>query len=187
MESFLFIKKFLDFLVRSVFLLSCLFLAACGAGKDKTNVELIQDMMNQKSIKSQEEVMLPPENTVPQGYKPYPYKVGEFEKASKGLKNPFYNVRLADILLRGKKNYDFHCAVCHGEKGRGDGPVAGQMIVRPPTLLSKKVRDFTDGRLFHIITKGQGLMGAYIQQIPESKDRWALVNYIRNLQRLEKE
>ncbi len=164
-----------------------LFLLACGAGNNKTNVELIQDMMNQKSIKSQEEMLYPPENTIPRGYKSYPYKIAEADKAERELKNPIYNVRLADVLLRGKKNYDFYCSVCHGSRGKGESLVGDQMIIKPPSLLSKKVRKFKDGRIFHIITKGQGLMGSYIQQIPKKADRWSVVNYVRNLQRFEKE
>src|SRR6516164_4273994 len=39
---------------------------------------------------------------------------------------------------RGKQLYDEHCAECHGETGRGDGPAAAMLKPRP--------RDFTSGK-----------------------------------------
>ena len=173
----------------SVLLISLMsfFLLSCTGGENQTNVELIQDMMNQKNIKSGEDMRQPPEHTVPRGYKPYPYRKEDVDKAAKTLKNPIYNVRLASILLLGKKQYDFQCAVCHGQSGRGDGPVGVKMILKPPSLLTQKIREWEDGRIFHVITRGQGVMGSYLTQIPKEKDRWAVVNYIRNLQRINKE
>ena len=67
--------------------------------------------------------------------------------------------------------------------GKGDGPVASKMIVRPPTLLSDKAKRLKDGQIFFIISKGQGLMGAYASQIPKHTDRWDVVNYVRQLQK----
>ena len=38
-----------------------------------------------------------------------------------------------------------------------------------------------DGQLFHVMTRGQGIMVSYAVQVgPE--DRWRMVHYIRNLQ-----
>jgi mono/diheme cytochrome c family protein len=52
----------------------------------------------------------------------------------------------------------------------------------PPVLFSDKVVNWTDGRLYHTITMGQGLMPSYATQIlPEQ--RWAIVHYVRALQR----
>jgi hypothetical protein len=56
---------------------SAALLTSCSAGKDKTNVELIQDMMDQKNLKSQDydefsktpSNRVPPEGTVPQGFR----------------------------------------------------------------------------------------------------------------------
>jgi hypothetical protein len=55
-----------------------------------------------------------------------------------------------------------------------------------PPLTSDKVKAFKDGRIFHIITDGQGLMGSYASQIRNESDRWAIVNYVRTLQRQAK-
>ena len=37
----------------------------------------------------------------------------------------------ADI---GRAHYHAHCATCHGLEGRGDGPMAGAMVMKPVNL-----------------------------------------------------
>ncbi len=175
--------------------LVCSVFYGCSAGTNKTNVELIQDMMDQISVKAQDwdpktpdmsTVRVPPENTVPQGTTPYPYK-GNPLLAETKLVNPLAGDFTPSTLSLGKERYQIYCKVCHGEKGMGDGPVAEKMAVRPPSLLSDKVRGFADGRIFHIITDGQGVMSSYVAEIkdssPERRVTWAIVNYIRTLQK----
>lgn len=165
--------------------------SSCNGGKNQTNIELVQQMMDQKSVKFQDwdpdtkgniAMRVPPENTIPRGFKPYPYK-GDPEAAGKNLKNPLAGDFTQPILELGKKKFDIYCSVCHGLKGLGDGPVASKMILHPPPLVSDKVKNFPDGRIFHILTDGQGVMGSYLSQIQDEKARWAIVNYVRTLQR----
>ena len=46
------------------------------------------------------------------------------------------------------------------------------------------MRGWGDGHIFHVITKGQGVMPSYAQQI-QPEDRWAVIHYVRALQRAE--
>jgi mono/diheme cytochrome c family protein len=57
----------------------------------------------------------------------------------------------------GKREYDTHCAVCHGSKGKGDGPYPGTGETRPADLTTlarrnggvfpfARVYEFIDGR-----------------------------------------
>ena len=178
--------------MKRVLVLSALFLllAGCNAGKNKTNIEVIPDMMDQESIKAQDwdpkrpgqvTMLTPPAGTVPRGFRPYKYT--NPVEAEQKLKNPYKNDFTPELISLGKKNYEIYCSVCHGSTGAGDGPVAEKMLVKPPALTSERVRGFKGGRIFHIITVGQGVMGSYATQIREEKARWAVVNYIRNLQR----
>ena len=155
--------------------------------KQNTNVELIQDMMESPAVKAQDydtkrpgemANMMPPEGTESIGHIPYKFK-GKPEDAEKALVNPIPGQNLA----RGKQLFETYCYVCHGVKGDGQGPVAAKFQVPVPSLLSDKVRGFKDGRIFHIITDGQGVMGTYATQIKEEKDRWAVVNYVRSLKK----
>lgn len=171
--------------------LSLLVLIGCNGGKNQTNIELVTNMMDQESIKSQDwdpsdgeksQMRMPPEGTVPQNFEVYPYP-DDPEAAGNNLKNPLAGDLSPENLELGQKNFAIYCAVCHGDKGAGDGTVAEKMAVRPPSLLTDKVRNYPDGRIYHIITRGQGVMGSYASQVTEPKRRWAIVNYIRSLQK----
>lgn len=160
--------------------------------RSQPNVELIQDMMEQSALKAQDfeptdrmkaSSRLPPEKTVPVGYTPYPYH-GDPEGAARGLKNPLAGNMSPQILSLGQRKFDTYCAVCHGEHGKGDGPVAPKMALKPPPLISEKVIGFPDARIYHIITDGQGVMASYAYQLVDERDRWAIVNYVRNLQKM---
>ena len=159
----------------------------CSGGRNKTDFELFHDMVQQKSFKAQEGdetghfMRLPPENTRPRNRKPYPYK-GDPKGAEKHLKNPFENQMAPELIAIGKRQYEKTCILCHGPKGGGLGTVAQKMAVKPPSLLSVQAINYSDGRLYHIIHDGQGLMQGYSKQIRGEKNKWALVNYVRMLQ-----
>lgn len=156
-----------------------LVLGACGP-REKPNFTFMPDMAHQPSIKAQElgGMETPPEGTIPRGYKPYPYK-GNPEVAGRELRNPL--TRTKAVLKRGQEMYNIYCIVCHGAGGEGDGTIVPK-FPRPPSLLSDKVRDWPDGRIFHVITDGQNLMPSYASQVDE-EDRWAVAHYIRVLYR----
>ena len=90
-------------------------------------------------------------------------------------------------LSRGKVMFDRHCMVCHGPQGRGDGPilnkpgVVGKFPFAPNLALPATVAR-SDGFLYGIIAAGRGLMPAYGPRM-NHLERWATVNYLRQLQR----
>jgi mono/diheme cytochrome c family protein len=174
--------------------LSAMALTSCGPRGNKPNVEIIQDMMESPAIKAQEYdetsphhsgMRVPPEHTVPQGFEPYRYAT-DVEGAAKNLKNPLAGKMDDETLLTGQKYYETNCAVCHGYKGEGGDKsgsvVSAKMALKPPALLTDKVKGWPDGHLYHVITMGQGVMGPYASHIPQ-KYRWQVVNYIRFLEK----
>lgn len=98
--------------------------------------------------------------------------------SSKNLKNPV--AVDAASLSAGKKAYKKECLSCHGKKGKGNGPSAVTLDVRPPSLLTDKVKAQTDGELFWKITKGKKPMSSAKKSLTETQ-RWQVVNYIRQL------
>ncbi len=123
---------------------------------------------------------LPVTGTVARGFMPYPYALGaNADSVGKFLVNPM--LPTAANLELGKKKYLTFCSPCHGNFGNGDSRLQGQ-FPNPPTLHSDKLRQWSDGALFHTITVGQNVMPAYQNQISRD-ERWAVVNYIRTLQR----
>lgn len=158
-----------------------LFASACGRGTtEKTALEYMPNMADSPALKAQEVKMREPVlGSRPIGYNPYPYLKDEGDLAGMALANPItVNMK---ALKAGKKSYDTFCIVCHGPTGKGDGLIVPKFPM-PPSLHSEKLRNWTDGRIFHVVTKGQNLMPSYASQVPES-ERWALVHYVRALQR----
>lgn len=158
---------------------------------DVPNVELIQGMMEDPGYKTQEydpdsptlsSSRLPPVGTVPRNFQPYPYK-GNPAAAAEKLHNPRPNDFSPALIGRGQKLYSIYCGLCHGDLGKGNGPIAPKMPWPPPSLVVERAKALTDGHLYHIITEGQGVMGGYANQIG-AEDRWAVVNYVRSLQKM---
>lgn len=58
----------------------------------------------------------------------------------------------------GKTNYVNLCLTCHGERGKGDGPV-GQYLTPKPSDLSKMVSERDDDYLFKVIKGGGASVG----------------------------
>lgn len=162
----------------------------------KPNVELIQDMMESPAIKPQEfdesspnhsGMRVPPEGTQPVGFTPYRYAT-DMAGAAKDP-NPFAGNMTEETLKVGLKYYTTNCTICHGQHGEGaeaaKSSVGEKMALKPPSLLSDKIRGWTDGEIYHVITMGQGVMGPYASHIPQ-RYRWQVVNYIRHLQKENK-
>jgi mono/diheme cytochrome c family protein len=85
-------------------------------------------------------------------------------------------------LQRGEEVYKSSCSSCHGEEGRGDGPVAVTLDPKPVDYRAEHVKELTDGELFYIITNG--IEGSQMQAwgFFDEEDRWHLVNYLRTFQ-----
>ncbi|MBI4376949.1 MAG: cytochrome c [Elusimicrobia bacterium] len=128
----------------------------------------------------------PPEGSIPRGHPPLLFGAGkeEAERAGRQLKNPFSPTPKA--LERGAKVFANYCAVCHGSAGAGDGTVAKVGVPAPPSLYGASARGMADGRIFHVISFGQGNMPSHATQIA-SEDRWKAVLHVRELQRRARE
>lgn len=87
-----------------------------------------------------------------------------------------------EMVQRGKIRYDIYCQPCHGGTGAGDGIIIGYGYVPPPSFYEERIIDMPDGELYSSIYNGVRSMPSYRHQIPVD-DRWAIVAYIRALQR----
>jgi mono/diheme cytochrome c family protein len=80
-----------------------------------------------------------------------------------------------------------HCARCHGDKGRGDGPGAAALPAEPADLTDPVFQGLlTDGEILWKVTNGRRrgkeiLMPAMAEKIPLEEDRWKLVAFVRSL------
>lgn len=92
----------------------------------------------------------------------------------------------AQVIARGKERFRIFCSPCHGPNGDGDGVVntAKGLLVPPPSMHSDRVKELTNGKVYQAMLLGvnNGNMSSYAAQIPVD-DRWAIVAYIRDLER----
>lgn len=86
------------------------------------------------------------------------------------------------VMDRGHERFDIYCSPCHSRTGAGDGMIVRRGYRRPPTFHQDRLRQVPAGYLFDVITNGFGAMPDYAAQIPVN-DRWAIVAYVRALQR----
>ena len=86
------------------------------------------------------------------------------------------------MLERGRQRYGIYCQPCHDARGDGRGILFQRGNVPTATFHQEKILKYPDGQIFDIITNGLGLMPGYRWPIPPA-DRWAIVAYVRELQR----
>jgi mono/diheme cytochrome c family protein len=96
-----------------------------------------------------------------------------------GKKNP---VASADsVLTKAKSIYEENCLMCHGETGKGDGPMAGMLKEKPSDLTdTKRLGEMSDGEIFWVVTKGVKPMPPFETKLSE-EERWSLVHLTRSL------
>lgn len=88
----------------------------------------------------------------------------------------------AELMQRGHERFNITCAMCHGVKGDGNGATKQFGLTTVVTLLDDRIRKMSDGEIFNTITNGKNTMMAYGPNIPVN-DRWAIIAYLRALQR----
>lgn len=146
----------------------------------------------------------PPTGTVPVGFARFEYAntLEDYERAGRELSNP---LEMNDATLaKGEALFNTYCSVCHGKEGKGDGPITQDRTLTtangsrqlenfpPPPNLQQSgginssrgglMSQLTDGKIYHTITYGVGLMGSHASQL-SPEERWAVVAYVRELQK----
>ena len=93
------------------------------------------------------------------------------------------------LVKRGQQRFNIYCSACHGFDGRGLGAVpqrvaagGGAWLAQNLVDPAKGVINQPNGQIFNTISNGYNTMMGYAQQIPHA-DRWAIVLYVRALQR----
>jgi mono/diheme cytochrome c family protein len=163
-------------------------------------VHLVPDMDNQSRYKAQQPNgwfadtradRLPVAGTVARG------RLQEDDRYALGLEGESYTTRIplevdAALMARGRERYAVYCAPCHGLGGYGDGIVAHRAealqqgaFVPPASLHVEPAYSRPVGHLFNTINNGIRTMPSYGSQVPV-EDRWAIVAYIKALQRSQR-
>jgi len=179
--------------------LAIVYMARASRSEDP-RIHIVQDMDNQPKYRPQQAMPL-----FPDGRAMRPAVPGTVARGEARLDDHFYRglvggdyartfpthrpqVAISEAFIRrGQERFGIYCAPCHGLDGSGDGLVNRRATELGPwvpasDLHSDQVRQRPVGHLFNTITNGIRNMPAYGTQISEA-DRWAIVAYIRALQR----
>jgi mono/diheme cytochrome c family protein len=166
---------------------------------EHTRIHLIQDMDSQPKYKAQRENTIFADGRADREALPGTVAVGHLNeddhffrgRAGGGWARTFpAQVELTEATMaRGKQRFGIFCAPCHGQGGLGDGMIhkraeglAQGGWIQPSNVTQEYLRNMPVGELYNAIANGVRNMPAYGSQIaPE--DRWAIVMYLRALQR----
>ena len=124
----------------------------------------------------------PVNGTISRGYMPYAYENNTqgYEAAGLNLKNPLTAVSREEYEKQGEEIYGKFCVHCHGVAGGGDGKVASKLPGAPPAY-NGTLKNLPEGKIYHSITYGKGLMGQHASQLNQ-EERWKVVYYVQKLQ-----
>jgi mono/diheme cytochrome c family protein len=131
-----------------------------------------------KAFKNGKEGQLPPAGTIKRGFVPYGYPntTAGYEAAKATSKSPLLPEEME--VEKTKALFNVYCAICHGEKGDGQGNlVKREKFLGVP---SYKDRVITEGSIYHVQTFGLNSMGSYANQLSQ-KERWQIANYVMSL------
>ncbi len=88
----------------------------------------------------------------------------------------------AKLMERGRQRFTINCTACHGMLGDGNGMVKQLGLTTVQSLQQDRIRNMADGEIFNTITNGKNTMMAYGPNVTVN-DRWAIIAYLRALQR----
>lgn len=172
-------------------ILTAVVLSACDRSRTDKGYNYFPDMFYSPAYKTYsdnpalpgEHTMLePPEGSLPRGFIQHPYE-NTFEGralAGKELSNPF--TPDDELVEEGKELYKIFCMNCHGITGDGSGflHTSGKYPIRPASLITEEIKAKPSGEIYHVITKGWGVMGAHGSQI-RPEDRWKIVMFVEEI------
>ncbi len=90
------------------------------------------------------------------------------------------------FIQHGRERYTIYCSPCHGLVGDGNGITKKYGMGATPSYHDDARRKLTEGQIFDTITHGtqNQNMKSYADKL-SPEDRWAVVAYVRALQRAQ--
>ena len=106
----------------------------------------------------------------------------------RGRKNP---VPLTpEVLAEARAHFADHCAVCHGNDGKGQTAMGPKFYPKAPDMTLPETQSMSDGEIFATIENGirlTGMPGWGDGTAESAYGSWTLVHFIRHLPRLTAE
>jgi mono/diheme cytochrome c family protein len=92
-----------------------------------------------------------------------------------------------EVLAEARAHFADHCAVCHGNDGKGESGMGKTMYPRTPDMTLPRTQNLSDGELFSIIENGvrlTGMPGFGSGTAESGRASWTLVHFVRHLPKL---
>ncbi len=103
--------------------------------------------------------------------------------SAKNMKNPI--ALSPGVQQEALAHFADHCAVCHGNNGKGDTMFGKGMYPKPPDLRSADTQEMSDGEICYIVENGIRMSGMpAFGGADSAEDSWKLVHFIRHLPQL---
>ena len=157
--------------------------------KKKPNYRYMPNMYTSLAVETYSEhellpngqaALTPVKGTISRGWMPYEYENTLEGKAlaTKELKMPL--AVNEENLTKGKELFNIYCAICHGNKGDGQGTLVKREKFLGIPSLADKGRNITEGDIYHVMMYGLNSMGSYASQTNE-KERWQITMHALDL------
>ena len=78
--------------------------------------------------------------------------------------------------------YLIFCQHCHGKEGHGDGAISKNGLIAGIPDYATKLKDLEEGKMYHTLQYGKGLMGSHASQLNQ-KERWQILEWVKCLQK----
>jgi cytochrome c553 len=111
---------------------------------------------------------------------PYPNTPDGYEAAGLNLYSPLNDSE--ENIAAGAIIFSQMCTQCHGVEGKGDGAISRNGHIAGIPDYSTKLVDLPEGKMYHTLQYGKGLMGSHASQLSQ-KDRWLVIEYVKVLQK----
>ncbi len=138
---------------------------------DTNNMEHYNTSPGNKGMNLREPVA----GTIKRGFTPYKIPKDSLEYAAATLVSPL--TVNEQVLKDGEVLYKRYCQHCHGAEGKGDGAVSTKFN-GIANLTSDRLKAVSEGHIFHVITKGKGMMLSHASQVSQ-EERWKIAHYVK--------
>jgi len=177
-------------LIKLGFAFSLVLLVASCANKEKPNYQYMPNMYEPVGYEAYQKVewlpdgtaaLLPAENSVPRGFLPYDIENSiEGKELSRLIMSPLDSLKGEENLAKGKELFDLYCAICHGNKGDGQGTLVKREKILGVPSYADAARDINVGSVNHVIYYGLNSMGSHASQLGPN-ERWQVAEYVMKL------
>lgn len=191
-------KKMKKLLIIGTLAISAATIISCGEDNTKRGKIYMPDMAYSRAYETYNDHSnltakgvsynnMPVEGTISRGEEmPYHLKNDSLGYAmSNSVANPIAEMSAED-MGEAERQYLINCAICHGAKLDGNGPLYkdgnGPYAAKPANLVGDaRIVGLNEGSYYHVMTYGKNLMGSYASQLSR-KQRWMIAKYIKSKQ-----